>query len=77
MQSLRDAASRLTSRMIAYRHFYRIVRRDIRIASAIAFAIMGFLMFVEKHWPDAFGRTGDILLDFFKWVASLSTLLSL
>jgi len=73
MQSLRDAAQRV----IACRRFYRVVRRDIRIASAIAFALMGFLMFVEKHWPDAFGRTGDILLDFFKWVASLGGLFTL
>jgi hypothetical protein len=60
-----------------YARFYRVVRRDIRIASAIAFALTGFLMFVEKHWPDAFGRTGDILLDFFKWVASLGGLFSM
>jgi hypothetical protein len=84
MRSSQDDTARDTARntariataasIAAYvRRAVAVVRRDIRIASAVALALLGLLTIIDKYNDSA---VSDLTLDILRWVASLGGLLS-
>lgn len=61
----------------ALRRVSAIVRRDLRITSAVAFALLGLLTVIDKYFdgPVCNSHAFQLTLDLLRWVASLGGLL--